>query len=48
MSGEPNSGYDDGRGDYQTVIGDHINYRYEVLDVLGRGSFGQVRSISSP
>ena len=23
-------------------VGDHIAYRYEVLDVLGRGSFGQV------
>ena len=30
------------RGDYLTVVGDHISYRYEVLDVVGRGSFGQV------
>lgn len=37
-----NFGYDDERGDYQIVIGDHLAYRYEVLDVLGKGSFGQV------
>ena len=43
MRGEPNYGYDDARGDYLTVVGDHIGYRYEVQDVLGRGSFGQVR-----
>ncbi|KAL1925271.1 uncharacterized protein VTP21DRAFT_154 [Calcarisporiella thermophila] len=37
-----NFGYDDDRGDYQIVIRDHISYRYEVLDILGKGSFGQV------
>ncbi|EED19728.1 protein kinase, putative [Talaromyces stipitatus ATCC 10500] len=37
-----NFGYDDERGDYQIVIGDHLAYRYEVVDVLGKGSFGQV------
>lgn len=37
-----NHGYDDERGDYNTVIHDHISYRYEVLSVLGKGSFGQV------
>lgn len=37
-----NFGYDDDRGDYQIVIGDHLAYRYEVVDVLGKGSFGQV------
>ncbi|KAK9653379.1 serine/threonine protein kinase, CMGC, dual-specificity [Aspergillus fumigatus] len=37
-----NFGYDDDRGDYNIVIGDHLAYRYEVLDVLGKGSFGQV------
>eukprot|EP00887_Chlorella_sp_A99_P003891 scaffold11.g3891.t1 len=42
MGPEPNGGYDDSRGDYLTVVGDHISYRFEVLDVLGRGSFGQV------
>ncbi|KOS21610.1 Dual specificity protein kinase pom1 [Escovopsis weberi] len=38
----PNFGYDDERGDYAIVIGDHIAYRYEIVDVLGKGSFGQV------
>lgn len=27
---------------YMWVKGDHIAYRYEFLDVLGEGSFGQV------
>ena len=38
----PNFGYDDERGDYNIVAGDHLAYRYEVIDVLGKGSFGQV------
>lgn len=37
-----NHGYDDDRGDYHIVLRDHLVYRYEVLEVLGRGSFGQV------
>ena len=36
-----NSGYDDERGDYQIVMKDHLAFRYEVLDKLGSGSFGQ-------
>jgi dual specificity tyrosine-phosphorylation-regulated kinase 2/3/4 len=38
----PNFGYDDERGDYTIVTGDHLSYRYEIIDVLGKGSFGQV------
>jgi dual specificity tyrosine-phosphorylation-regulated kinase 2/3/4 len=38
----PNFGYDDERGDYTIVVGDHLAFRYEVVDVLGKGSFGQV------
>ena len=37
-----NYGYDDEHGDYKIIMGDHIAYRYEVLSMLGRGSFGQV------
>jgi dual specificity tyrosine-phosphorylation-regulated kinase 2/3/4 len=37
-----NFGYDDERGDYSIVQGDHLCYRYEIIDVLGKGSFGQV------
>lgn len=37
-----NFGYDDDRGDYNIVEGDHLAYRYEVVDILGKGSFGQV------
>ena len=37
-----NFGYDDDRGDYNIIEGDHLAYRYEVVDVLGKGSFGQV------
>lgn len=36
-----NSGYDDERGDYNVVMKDQIGYRFEVLDFLGKGSFGQ-------
>lgn len=37
-----NYGYDDERGDYLLVPHDHLHYRYEVINVLGKGSFGQV------
>lgn len=35
-------GFDDERGDYFIVNHDHLMFRYEVLDMLGKGSFGQV------
>ncbi|XP_056315763.1 dual specificity tyrosine-phosphorylation-regulated kinase 4-like [Danio aesculapii] len=34
--------YDDDKGHYIMVAHDHIAYRYEVLDVLGKGTFAQV------
>jgi dual specificity tyrosine-phosphorylation-regulated kinase 2/3/4 len=37
-----NYGFDDESGDYRVSIHDHIAYRYEILEVLGKGSFGQV------
>lgn len=41
--GAPNNcGYDDDQGSYLHVPHDHIAYRYEMLKVIGKGSFGQV------
>ena len=37
-----NFGYDDDKGDYIMMTGDHIAYRYEIIKLLGKGSFGQV------
>lgn len=40
--GAINYGFDDERGDYLLVAGDHIAYRYEIIKMLGKGNFGQV------
>ena len=37
-----NMGFDDSHGDYIVVAGDHIQYRYELQSLLGKGSFGVV------
>ncbi|KAJ8261652.1 hypothetical protein GJAV_G00156750 [Gymnothorax javanicus] len=42
IGGSSNCGYDDDQGSYIHVPHDHIAYRYEVLKVIGKGSFGQV------
>ncbi|XP_012280498.1 dual specificity tyrosine-phosphorylation-regulated kinase 2 [Orussus abietinus] len=39
---ENNHAYDNDQGSYIHVPHDHVAYRYEVLKVIGRGSFGQV------
>ncbi|XP_009899760.2 dual specificity tyrosine-phosphorylation-regulated kinase 4 isoform X2 [Dryobates pubescens] len=39
---QSNNCYDDEHGSYLKVLHDHIAYRYEVLEVIGKGSFGQV------
>ena len=39
---EFNYGYDDDKGDYKVVMKDHIGYRFEILNFLGKGSFGIV------
>lgn len=40
QSNEYNFGYDDHKGNYKIVVKDHIGYRYEVQQFLGKGSFG--------
>ncbi|TNJ29653.1 Kinase, CMGC DYRK [Giardia muris] len=42
LVGGINHGYDDSRGDYLGLTGDHILYRYELISILGAGSFGKV------
>lgn len=39
---DQNHGFDDERGDYNVISKDHLAFRYEIIDLLGRGSFGQV------
>ncbi|KAJ1917097.1 serine/threonine protein kinase, CMGC, dual-specificity [Mycoemilia scoparia] len=40
--GRGNYGFDDERGDYLVRLNDHLLYRYELTELLGKGSFGQV------
>jgi len=42
VGGANNNGYDDDQGSYSLVPHDHIQYRYEILKVIGKGSFGSV------
>ncbi|XP_014209452.1 dual specificity tyrosine-phosphorylation-regulated kinase 2 [Copidosoma floridanum] len=37
-----NNEYDNDKGSYIHITHDHVAYRYEVLKVIGKGSFGQV------
>nr|CAB3240368.1 dual specificity tyrosine-phosphorylation-regulated kinase 2-like [Phallusia mammillata] len=45
VGGSNNNGYDDDQCSYIAVPHDHISYRYEVLRVIGKGSFGQVLKV---
>ena len=36
------TGFEDENGYYQVLIRDHLAYRYEVVSILGKGSFGTV------
>lgn len=40
---DPN--FDDENGDYKLLIKDHIAFRYEVIALIGKGSFGQVLEV---
>lgn len=42
LGGNNNHGFDDENGSYLLVSQDHVGFRYEVLKVIGKGSFGQV------
>ena len=42
VGGNNNNFYDDNKAFYVEVCHDHIAYRYEILKVIGKGSFGQV------
>ncbi|KAH8856450.1 Dual specificity tyrosine-phosphorylation-regulated kinase 4, partial [Schistosoma japonicum] len=37
-----NHGYDDDNGGYLKITHDHIAYRFQTLETLGKGSFGRV------
>jgi len=35
-----NNGFDRAGGLYKVVVGDHIAYRYEVIQEIDKGAFG--------
>lgn len=35
-----NNGFDDEEGYYRIQKGDHIAYRFELIEVIGKGAFG--------
>ena len=37
-----NNGFDDEEGYYKIQKGDHIAYRYQLIEIIGKGAFGQV------
>ena len=39
---EKSKGFDDDKANYILIRNDHISYRYEILKILGKGSFGIV------
>ena len=40
MIGRNNQGFDYDGGYYKIVVGDHLDYRYEVLKDVDKGAFG--------
>jgi len=41
IASENNFGFDDEKGDYIAIVGEHIGYRYEIIDMLDTGAFGE-------
>ncbi|KAG9080180.1 hypothetical protein FRC06_006979 [Ceratobasidium sp. 370] len=41
-----NYGYDDERGDYLVIKHDHLAYRYEIIDTLGKGRKAAVAALA--
>ena len=41
-NGTKNNGYDNNNGEYIIKLHDHINYRFEIIAKIGKGSFGSV------
>jgi hypothetical protein len=35
-----NNGFDDEEGYYKIQKGDHIAYRYQLIEIIGKGAFG--------
>jgi dual specificity tyrosine-phosphorylation-regulated kinase 2/3/4 len=40
--GVENNGFDNDKGEYICDIHDHLDFRYEIVKRIGKGSFGQV------
>lgn len=38
----PKDKFNDAKGNYKPLIGDHIGYRFEIIKILGSGAFGKV------
>lgn len=42
MQAASGADFDNKQNEYKYVLNDHIAYRYELLETIGRGAFGQV------
>jgi serine/threonine protein kinase len=41
----PKDKFNDAKGNYKPLIGDHIGYRFEIIKILGSGAFGKVLEV---
>ena len=42
IKNDTSTNFDDEQGNYNLILAEHLCYRFEILEVLGRGSFSQV------